>query len=146
MGRPPTHGLSNTPTWNSWMGMITRCTNPRLERWKFYGGKGIKVCERWIRFENFMADMGERPNGASLDRIDRDGNYEPSNCKWSSAKEQAVNRSTTKTINFNGEVMCKADWAKRLGITPFALNERLRKWPIERALTAPHGPFGPKAR
>lgn len=90
------HGHSSrknrSPTYSSWLSMISRCTNPRDPQYHHYGGRGITVCERWRKFENFLADMGERPKGTSIDRIDGSGNYERSNCKWSTPKEQAQNR------------------------------------------------------
>ena len=81
-----------SPTYCSWAHMRQRCGNPRSNRWMLYGGRGITVCERWRKFENFLADMGERPIGLTLDRIDSDGNYEPGNCRWATPKEQAINR------------------------------------------------------
>ena len=81
----------------SWAKMISRCVDPYNNRWDRYGGRGIKVCDRWRAFENFLIDMGGSwKKGLTIDRIDNDGNYNPSNCKWSNAKEQAINRSTTK--------------------------------------------------
>ena len=126
--------------------MIIRCQHPTAGNYNRYGGRGITVCEHWQDFRNFLADMGERPLGATIDRIDNARGYEPDNCRWATPREQVLNRAATRFIEFNGERLCKTDWARRIGITPFALNERLRKWPIERALTAPHGPFGPKPR
>lgn len=82
-----------TPEYYSWVGMRTRCNNPNATGYERYGGRGIEVCERWEFFPNFLADMGERPDGFSLDRIDPDGNYKPSNCRWSDAKTQRHNRS-----------------------------------------------------
>jgi hypothetical protein len=81
-----------SPTYVSWTSMVTRCTNPSRNTWKDYGGRGITVCERWRAFDSFLADMGERPSGTSLDRIDPNGNYEPGNCRWADKKTQALNR------------------------------------------------------
>lgn len=86
------HGLFGTPTHTSWSNMIQRCTNPNRWQYPYYGGRGVTVCERWMTFENFYADMGDRPEGLSLDRIDNNKGYEPGNCKWSTRSEQARNR------------------------------------------------------
>lgn len=91
-GSQPIHGGYGTPTYASWAAMIQRCTNPNRQNFAYYGGRGIWVCERWRRFENFVADMGERTDGLTLDRIDVDGGYEPSNCRWTTRAEQARNR------------------------------------------------------
>lgn len=86
------HGMRGTPEYLAWAGMIQRCTNPNNSKWEHYGGRGIKVCERWYDFVNFYADMGSRPGGLTLDRINNEGNYEPENCRWATVGEQNANR------------------------------------------------------
>lgn len=91
--RRANHGLGGTPTYRSWYSMLQRCTNPRDVGWLRYGGRGIKVCDAWMTLDGFVRDMGMRPDGTSLDRIDPDGDYEPDNCRWATDVEQNRNRS-----------------------------------------------------
>jgi hypothetical protein len=130
------HGMTGTATHRIWTGMLTRCTNPKAGKYPRYGGRGIKVCARWQVFENFLADMGERPKGASIERKNNDGDYEPKNCRWStSAAEQATNRSTTKFVVVDGSEMHITKASVYLGYSPMRVSSRLRRgWSIERAL------------
>ena len=99
------HGMSDSPTYHSWLSMKQRCTNPNDIGYANYGGRGIKVCDRWLHsFVNFYADMGLRPEGMTLDRKDNDGDYEPDNCKWSTLVEQAANqrRPAGETSQYKG--------------------------------------------
>jgi hypothetical protein len=90
--RVQTHGLSKTKEFKIWLAMKDRCFREKNPRYKSYGGRGITVCERWLKFENFIKDMGSKPKNKSLDRKNNNGNYEPSNCRWATSKQQANNR------------------------------------------------------
>jgi AraC-like DNA-binding protein len=107
--------------------MIDRCTEPNSEKYPIYGGRGITICERWMKFENFLADMGEKVRGMSIERINNNGNYEPENCKWATPKEQANNTRRNRRIAHNGENLTLAEWSQRLGVTPSTLHERIAK-------------------
>ena len=91
------HGMAGTRIYKIWVGLLSRCYNSKVRIYKYYGGRGIKVCDRWIKFENFYADMGDRPNGLQLDRIDNDKGYSPDNCRWVTPKENnSSNKGTLK--------------------------------------------------
>lgn len=119
------HGMTHTKTYNSWVAMKNRCYNPKNDRYNNYGGRGIKVCERWMSFENFYKDMGERPKNTTLDRIDINGNYEPSNCKWSDSITQYRNMTKSHHITFRGRTMILSDWAREFGTTTTAIHYHL---------------------
>lgn len=135
-----THGKSNSPEHRTWKGLRMRCNNPKNPKFPRYGGRGIKVCERWNEFENFMADMGVKPGPChSIHRINNDGNYEPSNCKWSEKVEQANNTSANRNITFENRTMTLAQWGKTTGLSVATIRSRIDKlgWPIELALSTP---------
>lgn len=131
------HGLSKSQTYRTWEGIIGRCENENNDRFKDYGGRGITVCEAWKNFEAFYADMGERPKGTSIDRINNNGNYEPKNCRWASSKEQSRNSRKNRMIEFDNKIKCLAEWSELLGINYSTLRKRLsRGWSITKAFTA----------
>jgi hypothetical protein len=103
-------------TYRIWSAMDQRCTNPNAFAYHYYGGRGIKICERWLTFANFLADMGECPPGLTIERINNNGNYEPLNCKWDTRKKQALNRRTTQLITVDGITDSVNATAIRIGI------------------------------
>jgi len=119
--------------------MKARCLNRRNKGYKRYGGRGITVCERWMKFENFIADMGKPPIGLTLERKNNNGNYEPNNCKWATRAEQAKNKeNATPMLSLNGQSMCLVDCEKRLGFKRGSLRDRLKRgWSVEKALYTP---------
>lgn len=122
-------------TYRSWHSMHQRCTNPKAPGYNHYGGRGITVCERWRDYANFLADMGQRPPGMTLDRIDSNGNYEPENCRWSTTKEQTRNRRNNRLLTYGGRTMPAVCWAEEVGITKNAMYSRLRYMSDEEAIT-----------
>ena len=120
-----------------WQGIKERCLNPKNKSYKDYGGRGIKVCERWMKFENFIADMGDRPSNLySIERRDNDGDYEPGNCCWVQKRQQARNSRNNRIIEYNGKSQTLIEWAEELGMTYRTLVTRLhRGWSVERALS-----------
>lgn len=129
------HGLVGHPLYGRWRGMIQRCTDPKSKVWNRYGGRGIFVCERWMNFENFLADMGMPEQGQTIDRIDNSKGYCKENCKWVSRSDQMKNRSNSIKITYNGETKNLIDWARHLGIEKSSMKYRLKNWPIEKAFT-----------
>lgn len=123
-----THGLSKTPTYRSWKAMVHRVQDTGRHDSQYYAGRGITVCARWLEFESFLADMGERPEGMSIDRTDNDRGYEPGNCRWATKLEQMRNRSNTRTLEVDGRTKTIKEWAEATGISYFALYNRVKKW------------------
>lgn len=121
-----------------WRSMIARCRNKNNHAFKHYGGRGIKVCERWMMFENFIQDMGDKPTGYTLGRIDNDGGYEKSNCHWETMRQQTRNYRRNVKFTIYGETKCLTDWAESYGIDVKLVNGRIgHGWSVEAALTHP---------
>lgn len=132
-----THGLSYSRVYKIWRGILNRCKNPNDCNYHRYGAIGINVCERWLKFENFFADMGHN-NGLQIDRIDNDLGYEPGNCRWATRKENMRNRSNNRMLAFRGETKCVSEWEEIVGLRHGTVNERMRLgWTADRALTTP---------
>ena len=133
------HGLTGTRIYLIWQAMLNWCRNPNVAGYGYYGGRGVKVCDRWLTFENFLADMGDVSVGRTIERINNDGDYEPRNVRWATYRDQSRNKSNNRLLSFKGQTKILADWANDLGITPGALIYRLdyKGWSIEEALTTP---------
>lgn len=131
-----THGMHKTREYYAWASMLQRTTNKKHRGWADYGGRGITVCARWLKFDNFLADMGKIPPGTSLDRIDNNKGYFPENCRFSTAAQQQRNTRSNAFLTFSGETLCVADWAKRVGLATNVLWGRVYKgkWPLDQAL------------
>lgn len=114
-GMQRTHGLSKTRTYNIYLKMVSRATNPNDAHWDGYGGRGIDLCDRWHTFENFLADMGVCPDGLTIERVDNDKGYSPENCKWATMREQCYNRRSNRRSYFNGEILTQTEIAVRTG-------------------------------
>lgn len=135
------HGLTGTSEYRSWQKMKERCYNPTSNRYANYGGRGIKVCDRWREsFTAFLSDMGNKPTpGHSIDRLDVNGHYQLNNCRWANSTEQANNTRSTKFLTYGNKTMSVSDWARKMSMKPFTLHQRIRvyRWSTERALTTP---------
>jgi hypothetical protein len=141
--RVTTHGQARTVEYRCWAGMIQRCDNPKSNKYHRYGGRGIRVCPQWYSFEVFYADMGPRPSsGHSIERRDRDGNYEPKNCYWATDYEQRINQSNNRYVDYNGNMVALKE-AIRLSGTSLGwqtVRGRLdRGWSLDDSLHTPPG-------
>ncbi len=129
--------MKNT-TYSIWQGMISRCSHPSNPIYKHYGARGITVCSRWLNYENFIKDMGVKPENRSLDRIDNNGDYSPENCRWADSKQQARNKRNNHLITYNGETRCCAEWSEIYGVPASKIRARINKgWDLESALKTP---------
>ena len=142
--RARTHGESKggSVEYRTWGGMKQRCHNPNYHGFSEYGGRGIYVCDRWRGdngFENFLADMGRRPEGDySIDRIDNDGPYSPENCRWATVRQQAKNRRSTVFLTIEGQTKSVGEWARERGMSEYLIYNRLRKgWSHKDAVMKP---------
>lgn len=137
-----THGMDGTKIYNVWAGMKQRCNNPQSHAYSRYGGRGIKVCEAWLKFENFFADMGECPENKSLGRIDNDGDYSPENCRWETAKQQIRNRSNTRLYAYQNRMATLGELADEKGMPVKQLRYRIEVegMTIDEAMAKPYQP------
>lgn len=132
--------LSHTPEYRTWYDMRRRCLNSNHSDFSDYGGRGIAICERWGKFEHFLADLGPRPSASySLGRKDNDGPYSPDNCAWQTPIEQHNNTRANLFLSFGGTRLTVGQWARKLHLPPGTLKSRIGRygWSIERALTEP---------
>lgn len=132
------HGFSRSKAHESWRNMRSRCLNKKNKFFPYYGGRGIKICSRWEKFENFYLDMGERPPGMSLDRINNDLGYEPGNCRWATKRQQLNNRSNSRNFTIANRTQTLAEWAREYNKNyPLVLGRLRMGWNIEKSLTTP---------
>ena len=131
-----THGRSASRVYRIWLAMRSRCSRKSNAQYKDYGGRGITVCDRWLSFENFLADMGEPPSSEhTIERRDNDGPYTPENCRWATRGEQANNKRTSHFITHDGQTLTLTQWSMKLGIPPMTIWNRLRRgWTVADAL------------
>lgn len=130
-----THNLIDCASYKTWQAMKTRCLNPNSSSYKNYGDRNITICDKWMSFEGFFEDMGERPNGYSLDRIDNNKGYSKDNCRWATPAEQNRNTRQNKFLTKNGKTMCMRDWSNETGIPYPTIQDRVRRgWSDDRVL------------
>jgi hypothetical protein len=120
-----THGKTKSRVYTIWKGMRRRCQSPKALEYRNYGARGISVCERWQTFENFLSDMGEPEDGLTIERINNDGNYEPSNCKWASYKDQLNNRRNNHYVSAFGRRRTLTQWSEEMNIPTSTIKNRL---------------------
>ncbi len=132
------HGLCEKTTYNKWKSMLRRCYDPKSPAYKNYGGRGIKVCDRWRNFSNYYDDIGDIPKGLSIERIDNNTGYSPENCKIATRTEQNRNQRRNKKITYNGESLILIEWCEKLKLNYRSVASRLKRgWSVEKALTTP---------
>ena len=133
------HGFTNSPTYTSWQNMKARCFNKKNGCYKNYGKRGISVCKTWLKFENFLANMGKRPRGHSLERIDNNKGYCRSNCKWATRREQNSNKRTNIMVTIKGKTKPLHHWSDFFGLSRGTVNSRINRggWDPVEALTTP---------
>jgi hypothetical protein len=119
-----TRGGVEDATFMSWRGMHSRCSKVNNAQYAYYGGRGVRVCKRWASFEVFLKDMGPRPHGCTLDRINVNGDYTPKNCRWATRKEQSVNKRNTCNYTHNGRTLCLADWVRMFNTVSYSTARR----------------------
>ena len=132
-----------TKTYRAWVNMKQRCCNPKNPQFHDYGGRGIYIYGPWLEYKAFLEDMGEVPEGMTLERVDNHKGYGPDNCIWAPRSVQARNTRQTRILTFKGKTQCMKDWANDYGLTREQLRDRLNKlgWPLEKALTTPIRPL-----
>lgn len=133
------HGLSRSRIYHVWADMRQRCENIKHPSFRDYGGRGITVCRRWQSFPHFSSDMGPRPHGSAIERINNQDGYNPSNCMWASRKQQQRNRRGNRVLRINGQSKCVAEWSEISGVSSATIFSRLHKlkWKAKRAVFAP---------
>lgn len=140
------HGYKGTSVYTAWVEMVRRCYNPNFKDYRRYGGRGIAVCAEWrLSFENFLKDMGEKPNGLTLGRIDNDGDYCKDNCRWESIEDQNRNKSNCRLMEFNGVTKTLSEWSRDIGIPYTTLQMRIKcGWDTDRILSTPKRKYNAK--
>lgn len=139
-----THGYTRnrktSSTYKTWAGMKQRCLNPKSQSYEYYGGRGIKICDKWLEYENFLSDMGERPiDKHVIDRINNNGNYEPGNCRWATNEISLNNTSRNSNITFKNKTLTLTQWSRKIKIPVSTIQNRLKRgWSIEKTLTEPN--------